>query len=130
VDALKGGPGVYSARYAGGSSNDSANRAKLLDALRDVPPSRRTARFRCAVAIATPRGLAGEADGICEGAIATEPAGDWGFGYDPLFRLPDGRTMAQVPPAEKNTISHRARAYEAIRPRLYECLGLIEGAEA
>ncbi|GIW03550.1 MAG: non-canonical purine NTP pyrophosphatase [Thermomicrobiales bacterium] len=122
VDVLGGAPGVRSARYAGEAGNDAANRARLLAELEGVPPERRTARFRCVVALASPDGLIAWEEGVCEGSIATEPAGTFGFGYDPIFLLPDGRTMAELPPGEKNTISHRARAYEAIRPALIRAL--------
>jgi XTP/dITP diphosphohydrolase len=128
VDALDGAPGIRSHRYAGPSATDAENRAKLLADLSGLPVAARTARFRCAVAIASPQGLLDQADGVCEGTIATEPAGENGFGYDPVFRLANGRTMAQLPSAEKNAISHRARAYRSIRTRLYERLGLTEDA--
>ena len=94
VDALGGRPGIFSARYAGPAGDDRANRAKLLAALANVPSSRRGARFRCAVAIATPDGRVTCAEGVCEGTIAYAEAGANGFGYDPLFLLPDGRTLA------------------------------------
>jgi len=128
VDALDGAPGIHSHRFAGPSATDAENRAKLLADLSGLPVAARTARFRCAVAIASPQGLVDQADGVCEGTIATEPAGENGFGYDPVFRLADGRTMAQLPSVEKNAISHRARAYRSIRTRLYERLGLTEDA--
>ena len=129
VDALDGAPGLYSARYAGEPGDDEANRKKLLAALAGVPFARRRARFRCAVVVATPDGREAVAEGVCEGAIAFEPAGSNGFGYDPLFMLPDGRTMAQLSPEEKNAISHRARACQAARPALLNLLGLTEDAE-
>ncbi len=118
VDALDGAPGIYSARYAGEPSNDAANIAKLLTALEGVSAAKRSARFRCAVALASPGGLIATADGRCEGAIGFAPHGDHGFGYDPVFVLPDGRTMAQLPAREKNDISHRAQAIRALRPAL------------
>ncbi|HEY8445799.1 MAG TPA: RdgB/HAM1 family non-canonical purine NTP pyrophosphatase [Thermomicrobiales bacterium] len=126
VDALGGAPGVRSARYAGEPANEAANRARLLAELQGVPPEQRTARFRCVVALAAPTGLIGEAEGTCEGAISEAEAGTHGFGYDPLFLLPDGRTMAQLLPHEKDAISHRARAYAAILPTLKRALGLAE----
>jgi XTP/dITP diphosphohydrolase len=122
VDVLDGAPGVRSARYAGNPGNDEANRARLLAELRGVPPEKRTARFRCAVALASPDELIAWEEGVCEGSIAEAPAGQYGFGYDPIFLLPDGRTMAELPPEEKNKISHRARAYQAIRPALIQAL--------
>jgi XTP/dITP diphosphohydrolase len=123
VDALGGGPGIYSARYAGSGASDADRRRKLLNALAGVPWKLRTARFRCAVAIARP-GAETEvyiAEGACEGIIAFGPAGENGFGYDPVFYLPDcGMTMAQLPPEEKNRISHRGRAARAARQLLLE----------
>ena len=111
VDALNGGPGIYSARYAGPDASDVDRRRKLLNALAGQPWKQRTARFRCVVALATPQGEVRTAEGICEGIIAFGPAGDNGFGYDPVFYLPDhGATMAQLPSEEKNLISHRGRA--------------------
>jgi len=112
VDALDGAPGIRSARYTPGHDADRA--AALLAQLRDVPWEQRTARFRCVVLIATLSGELYNTEGVCEGLIAFEPAGQGGFGYDPVFYLPDyGCTMAQLPQAEKNRISHRAQAVEA-----------------
>ena len=111
VDALDGAPGLYSARYAGEDSDDAANRAKMLRELADVPAERRAARFRCVIALAFPYTTnlrLGE--GVVEGSIAMDERGDLGFGYDPLFALPDGQRMAELDVAEKNRISHRARA--------------------
>jgi XTP/dITP diphosphohydrolase len=111
VDALDGAPGVYSARYAGPGATDADRYRKLLDALTGVPWQRRTARFRCSVALATPDGEIRVTDGACEGVIAFGPAGENGFGYDPVFFMPEhGATMAQLPSETKNLISHRARA--------------------
>ena len=113
VDALDGGPGIYSARYAGPDASDADRRRKLLNALAGVPWERRTARFRCVVAIARPGAQAEvyTAEGSCDGVIAFGQAGNNGFGYDPVFYLPDsGVTMAQLPSEEKNRISHRGRA--------------------
>ena len=111
VDALDGAPGLYSARYAGEDSDDAANRAKMLRELADVPAERRAARFRCVIALAFPYTTnlrLGE--GVVEGSIAMDERGDLGFGYDPLFALPNGQRMAELDVAEKNRISHRARA--------------------
>jgi XTP/dITP diphosphohydrolase len=127
VDALGGAPGVRSARYAGEPASDERNRAALLTALESVPSADRGARFRCAVAVADRSELIATAEGTVEGRIARAPAGEFGFGYDPIFELPDGRTMAEVPPPEKNRISHRAAAYAAVLPRLRSALGA--GAE-
>ena len=116
VDALGGAPGVRSARYAGPEADDAANRAKLLDALSAVPLPERAARFRCVVAVAYPfttNVRLGE--GAVEGRIAMDERGDLGFGYDPVFELPDGRRMAELSAAEKNQISHRGRALQDAR---------------
>ena len=117
VDALAGAPGVRSARYAGPGANDQARNAKLLAALADVPDARRTARFRCAVALAAPDGtIVYAAVRSCEGRIAHAPRGDQGFGYDPLFIVGAGnRTMAELTPDEKNRVSHRGQAARAAR---------------
>ena len=111
VDALDGAPGLYSARYAGEDADDAANRAKLLAALHGVAGDQRSARFRCLVGIAFPYTTNVRlGEGVVEGRIAVDERGDLGFGYDPLFELPDGRRMAELATAEKNRISHRARA--------------------
>ena len=133
VDALGGAPGVYSSRYAGPGAGDADRYRKLLDALTGVPWARRTARFRCVVALAMPttdvpgtddlRSLevpgtwansVQTADGACEGIIAFGPAGSNGFGYDPVFYLPERNlTMAQLSAEDKNETSHRGRAARA-----------------
>jgi len=119
VDALGGAPGIYSARYAGPGASDEDRYRKLLSELGECPFEDRTARFRCAVAIAQPNGQVDVAEGTCEGVIAFEPRGENGFGYDPVFYMPEhDRTMAQLPAATKNQISHRARAFQAARPLL------------
>lgn len=118
VDALEGRPGVRSARYAGEGHSDAANIQKLLQELREVPEEKRTAHFACALCLADPAGVLFECEGRCQGRIARECRGDRGFGYDPVFLLPDGRTMAELQPEEKNAISHRGRAYEQVLPRL------------
>jgi XTP/dITP diphosphohydrolase len=129
VDALGGQPGVYSARYAGPGGDERANRAKLLAAMADVPAAGRQGRFRCVVAIATPDGLLRDFEGACEGSIGYREIGTHGFGYDPLFLLLDGRTLAQYTTEEKNAISHRANAYRAALPTLLALLRLTEDAE-
>jgi XTP/dITP diphosphohydrolase len=120
VDALGGAPGVHSARYAGDAATDAANNARLLEALRDVPPARRGARYRCVAAFVEPaRGLELTRAGACEGTILEAPRGTLGFGYDPLF-VPRfvvparGLTMAEIPLDEKNRLSHRAAAFRAL----------------
>jgi XTP/dITP diphosphohydrolase len=125
VDALGGAPGVYSARYAGAGHDDAANNAKLLAALAGVPSARRTARFRAVLALADVGGALGSevitADGACEGVILEAPRGTGGFGYDPLFFAPElGMTFAEAGVGRygKRDLSHRARAMQAIKPRL------------
>ncbi|HET9888173.1 MAG TPA: XTP/dITP diphosphatase [bacterium] len=111
VDALGGAPGLHSARYAGQGASDAANRAKLLQAMAAVPDERRTARFRCVIAIAIPDGSAMTVQGSCEGTILREERGSGGFGYDPLF-LPEGEreTFAEMSDAQKDALSHRGVA--------------------
>ena len=111
VDALGGEPGVRSSRYAGDNATDPERVSFLLDKLRDIPQDSRQARFRCVIAIAQPGKLTQTAEGTCEGFIALEPEGDNGFGYDPVFYLPEyDKTIAGLPPGIKNSISHRGRA--------------------
>ena len=119
VNALNGGPGVYSARYAGEGHDDAANNAKLLDALKDVPGEKRTAQFRTSVALIR-RGMpAVTADGSVEGRILHSPQGENGFGYDPLFYYePLKKSFAQLTPEEKNSVSHRRRALESLCDKL------------
>lgn len=124
VDALAGAPGVYTARYGGVGLTHAQRYELLLQNLRDVPWERRTARFRCVIVLAAPDGaLLGEAAGVCEGMIALAAGGDGGFGYDPVFFLPEwGQTMAQVGSAVKHQISHRGRALRLLEPRLRQVL--------
>jgi len=111
VDALGGEPGVMSARYAGENATDSDRVKFLLNKMRNVPWEKRTARFRAVIAVATPEGRTYLAAGECQGYVASEPRGDNGFGYDPVFFVPElGKTMAELPPAEKHRLSHRGRA--------------------
>lgn len=113
VDALGGGPGVYSARYAGERATDDENIDKLLRELGDA--QNRKARFVCFLALVTPGGEETVVSGECEGVILSERRGSGGFGYDPVFYLPEyGKTMAEIPPGLKNEISHRARAAEKL----------------
>lgn len=119
VDALNGEPGVYSARYGAPEAVTDQDRYRLLlHKLRGVSHSRRAARFECVVAIAVPNGNIQVAYGTVEGRIADAPCGQNGFGYDPVFILEDGRTMAQLSSQEKNQISHRGRALQAALPIL------------
>ena len=111
VDALGGEPGPMSARYAGEGASDTDRINFLLSKLKDVPPEKRTTRFRCVIAVAAPDGEATFYEGECPGVITTVPRGNNGFGYDPVFYIPElGKTMAELSPEEKNKISHRARA--------------------
>lgn len=110
VDALDGEPGVHSARYAGEPSDDAANRSRLLASMRDVPATERAARFVSVIAIVDRDGVVRTTRGTCDGSVAYTERGSGGFGYDSIFELPDGRTMAELPAAEKNRISHRAVA--------------------
>ncbi len=117
VDALGGAPGIYSARFAGEHGNDAANRRKLLDMLADT--DERAAHFSCAMALVRPDGSMTAAEGYVYGEIARAEAGENGFGYDSLFYLPErGCTMAQLPPDEKNAISHRHNALYALLEKL------------
>lgn len=121
VDALDGRPGVYSARFAGEHATDTANNEKLLGLLSNVPAHQRTARFRCALAFIDPKGTLLTAGGTCEGIILGQPRGSNGFGYDPLFYIPDlGKTLAEIELAEKNRISHRAQAIDRLAGQLRE----------
>ncbi len=113
VDALNGAPGVYSARY-GNKSSDAERTAFLLENMADVPEQQRTGRFVSAIACALPDGRVVTAEGVCEGTILFETRGDNGFGYDPVFYVPQiGKTFAEADGAEKNAISHRGKALEA-----------------
>ena len=116
VDALAGSPGVHSARFGGPLATDADRIRVLLARLREIPPERRTARFRCVVAVAEARGLVRVAEGICEGRITLAPRGSHGFGYDPVFEIPSlGKTFAELSPEVKNRLSHRAQAMAGAR---------------
>jgi len=129
ADALGGAPGVRTRRYAGEDATDADNNAKLLAVLAGLPPERRGARYVCVLALALPD-VAGPRGGVpvvmtrgtCRGRIAMEPRGSGGFGYDPIFEpaseQPGGRTLGLWTPAEKNAISHRARAARRMAPKL------------
>ena len=119
VDALNEEPGFKSARFAGESASDAERVSFLLDKLNGVPWVRRTARFKCVIVISTPEGQSEVCYGECRGIIALEAKGENGFGYDPVFFLPDiGKTMAELPLAVKNQISHRAKASQKARQLL------------
>jgi len=116
VDALNGEPGVKSARFAGEAAIDAEKVSLLLARLNDVPWEQRTARFKCVIAIASPEGRTELCYGECHGMIAFEAKGKNGFGYDPIFLLPEtGKTMAELPLEIKNQISHRVRASQQAR---------------
>jgi XTP/dITP diphosphohydrolase len=129
VDALHGAPGIYSARYAGEGASDEQNNEKLRFALRNVPPSQRTARYRCALVFM--RWDTDPAPIVCqaswEGVIIDAPRGSGGFGYDPIFELPDrGLTAAELSSAEKNELSHRGNALKDLVRQLSES-GALSG---
>ncbi len=119
VDALGGKPGPRSARYAGEHASDEDNLAALMQAVRGVPRGGRTARYRCAAVIAWPGGEELDAEGVCDGELVPKPTGERGFGYDPIF-VPNGweTTMAHLTDQQKDRISHRGRAFRALRTRL------------
>jgi XTP/dITP diphosphohydrolase len=119
VDALNGEPGLRSSRYAGPDAQDHNKVDYLLSRLKDVPAERRTARFRCVIAIAVPDGRLLLCQDVCQGRITFEPRGQAGFGYDPVFLFTDlGLTMAELPEEIKNQLSHRGRAARAAIPLL------------
>jgi XTP/dITP diphosphohydrolase len=121
VDALGRLPGIHSARYAGETATDEENNIKLLRELRGVPPEERTARFKCVIALVEGPGKEFTFEGTTEGLIGSAPEGTRGFGYDPLFVVPEtGTTMAGLDPEGKNRISHRGRAMEKLRKWLLE----------
>ncbi|OGW46006.1 MAG: non-canonical purine NTP pyrophosphatase, RdgB/HAM1 family [Nitrospirae bacterium GWC2_57_9] len=121
VDALKGAPGVYSARYAGEGANDVKNNEKLLQELKNIPQDKRTAQFVCCMALALPGGDVKTFFGFAKGRIGLEPKGKTGFGYDPVF-TPDGfdRTFAEMSGEEKDRLSHRGKALEKLRNFLHD----------
>jgi XTP/dITP diphosphohydrolase len=124
VDALHGAPGVLTARYGGEGLNDQERYQRVLGQLEGVPENQRTARFRCAIVLAWPDNRTAVVEGTCEGIITNEPRGQNGFGYDPIFLVPEfGCTMAELPAEVKNGISHRARAAALAREILRKELG-------
>lgn len=120
VDALRGKPGIYSARYAGTHGDSEANNAKVLEELDGVPLEKRTARFHCEICLSDPAGNAKiTAGGTCSGRIRTEPTGGGGFGYDPLFEIVEyHRTFAELDLTVKRALSHRSRALRQFLPKL------------
>jgi XTP/dITP diphosphohydrolase len=125
VDALDGAPGVFSARYSGPEATDASNNRKLLAALRNVPPEKRTARFVCHICVADPSGaIRGESAASCAGRIVTAESGSGGFGYDPLFEIAEyHRTFGDLSPLVKSYLSHRSRATSNIVPVLIDLFG-------
>ncbi len=121
VDALGGRPGVYSSRYAGEQASDRDNYLKLLKEMENIPEQERTARFRAVIVAAKPDGTFIYAEGSCPGRIALEPQGTEGFGYDPVFYLPEReKTMAEISKEDKNRISHRGKAMIKLKEKLKE----------
>ena len=121
VDILKGEPGIISARYAGENATDEENNARLLEKLRNVPPEKRTACFHCELVLYKKDGSYKSFTGLWPGLIIDEPRGANGFGYDPIFLVPQlGKTAAELPPAIKNKLSHRGQAFEKLKKALGE----------
>jgi len=120
VDALQGGPGVYSARYSGPEATDESNNARLLDALGTLPADQRTAHYVCHATLADPRGVVrGESEAVCRGRIRTVAAGSGGFGYDPLFEVVEyHQTFGELGSAVKSVLSHRSRALRQLIPQI------------
>jgi XTP/dITP diphosphohydrolase len=124
VDALGGEPGIKSARYAGENKTDADRIAFLLGKLKQAPDKRRNAQFRCVIALAVPNGKVELFSGSCQGIIAEKPRGTNGHGYDPIFYVPElKKTMAELTMAEKNRLSHRARAAEKVKAFLVNLAG-------
>jgi XTP/dITP diphosphohydrolase len=126
VPALNGRPGVYSARYAGKQGDDAANNARLLAELAPLPDDRRAAYYVCTAALADPTGdIRSVAEGRCHGVIVREARGQGGFGYDPLFEIPEyHQTFGELSARVKHALSHRARALERLRPDVRRLLGV------
>ena len=124
VDALKGAPGVYSARYSGPNATDDANNAKLIEDLQGVPTEKRGAEYVCHVAVSDPDGnIRLRIEATCRGRIGTEPRGTNGFGYDPYFIIPEYHaTFGELSPLVKQVLSHRARAFRRLIPQLVKVL--------
>lgn len=123
VDALDGAPGLHSKRFGGEALPFPEKMRLILDALAETPSEARTARFRCCVALTSPEGATETFEATCEGCIASAPKGEGGFGYDPIFYLPDlGRHMAELSPEEKHAISHRGKVLKIAGDRIAELL--------
>jgi XTP/dITP diphosphohydrolase len=123
VDYLNGDPGVRSARFAGEGASDADNNLKLLQCLEGIPSSQREATFRCVIAVVDPQGKESWVEGVCRGLIGEKERGTLGFGYDPLFIIPElDKTLAELPLEEKNRISHRGKALAALKRVLTDFL--------
>ncbi|MBR6209673.1 MAG: XTP/dITP diphosphatase [Clostridiales bacterium] len=119
IDALDGAPGIYSARFCGEDSTYEEKFRKIFEMLADVPEDKRTAKFVCAIAVVKPDGTSFTVRGECRGVLHEKPVGENGFGYDPIFYVPEfGMTTAQMDPEVKNSISHRGRALRAMVEKL------------
>lgn len=119
IDALDGAPGIYSARFCGEDSTYEEKFRKIFEMLADVPEDKRTAQFVCAIAVVKPDGTSFTVRGECRGVLHEKPVGENGFGYDPIFYVPEfGMTTAQMDPEVKNSISHRGRALRAMVEKL------------
>lgn len=124
VDVLTGRPGIYSARFAGPTASDAENNAKLQQELAGVPDEKRGAAYVCSVAVADGAGIVRlKEEATCRGRITTEPRGQNGFGYDPYFLIPEyHRTFGELPPVVKRHLSHRAKAFERLAPKIASLL--------
>jgi non-canonical purine NTP pyrophosphatase, rdgB/HAM1 family len=121
IDALGGAPGLHSKRFMGADTSFAEKMQRILEMMNGLPEERRACRFRCAIAICTPEGQIYHCDGTCEGRVAHELKGDFGFGYDPIVFIPEaGRHMAELPPEVKHKISHRGRAMVCAKQVLAE----------
>jgi XTP/dITP diphosphohydrolase len=121
VDSLGGRPGIHSARYSGSDADDEKNIQKLLQELKDVPIEKRGAAFKCVLVLYNPDGTFESFEGTLRGEIAVSPSGSEGFGYDPVFIVPEyDRTVAELSPDIKNTISHRAKAFKKLKESLQQ----------
>jgi XTP/dITP diphosphohydrolase len=128
VDILNGAPGIYSSRFAGENASDEENNKKLLELLKNVPLEKRKARFVCVIVVYHPSGKYIKSEGIWEGLIGFEPRGSYGFGYDPIFLVPEynyKKTAAELPIEEKNKLSHRGKALAKLKDILTEFLKSI-----
>uniref|UniRef100_A0A7C4JR00 dITP/XTP pyrophosphatase n=1 Tax=Thermodesulfobacterium geofontis TaxID=1295609 RepID=A0A7C4JR00_9BACT len=128
VDILNGAPGIYSSRFAGENASDEDNNKKLLELLKNVPLEKRKARFVCVIVVYHPSGKYIKSEGIWEGLIGFEPRGSYGFGYDPVFLVPEynyNKTAAELPIEEKNKLSHRGKALAKLKDILTEFLKSI-----